>query len=269
MKKILVIQLLLILLAACEKSALTDGSESVARPVVEAYLQPGQNPAVKITRQILFGGSDTVALPIKGLSVVIENGDFAYSLALEGDTIYVGDGSWQPEAGKTYRLKFTYESSDVTAETLVPEKPMGFTASASSIEIPSFDIGGGGGFPTFPDPIELTWQAEPNAYYLVVVENLEPDPEPIFDIPDGDDRPRPTFRSEPEQKSSYEIGFQSFQYYGTHRVILYRLNAEYAALYDDNGNSSQNLTTPYTNVVGGLGIFTGMNADTLTVEVKE
>jgi len=269
MKKILVIQLLLFLLSACEKTALTDGSESVARPVVEAYLQPGQNPALKITRQIPFGSSDTVALPVKNLSVVIESGDFAYSLAFSGDTIYVGDGSWQPEAGKTYLLKFTYEGSEVTAETLVPEKPSGFTASASSIEIPSFDIGSGGGFPTFPDPIELSWQAVPNAYYLVVVENIESDPEAIFDIPDGDDRPRPTFRSEPEQANSYEIGFQNFQYYGTHRVILYRLNAEYAALYDDNGNSSQNLTTPFTNVIGGLGIFTGMNADTLMVEVKE
>jgi hypothetical protein len=50
-------------------------------------------------------------------------------------------------------------------------------------------------------------------------------------------------------------------------LILYHLNADYAALYNDTGNSSQNLTNPTTNIENGLGIFTGINADTLLLNV--
>lgn len=268
MKKILFAAIPLLLFTACEKTALTNASESVARPVVEAYLQPGRLAAVKITRQIPFGSNDTLALPIAGLDVRIESDGVAHTMTFTGDTIYVADNSWQPEAGKTYRLTFEYEGTTVSAETLVPEKPAGFYASAYSLEVPSFDIGSGAP-PSFPEPINLYWQAASDAWYIVVVENIETNPTEIFERPDGDDRPRPVFRSEPEQTNTYEIGFQNFQYYGTHYVILYRLNADYAALYDDNGNSSQNLTTPYSNITGGLGIFSGMNADTLIVEITD
>ncbi|NJO24567.1 MAG: hypothetical protein HC867_00495 [Bacteroidia bacterium] len=46
------------------------------------------------------------------------------------------------------------------------------------------------------------------------------------------------------------------------------MQPEYAALYNSNGNSSQNLTTVPTNVQNGLGIFTGVNADTVFVTVQ-
>lgn len=269
MKKITISLLLLSIFFACEKSALNDASDSLGRPVVESYLQPGRNPSVKVFRQIPFGSTYTTALPIAGLNLRIESDGQNRSLSFTGDTIYAADGSWEPEAGKTYRLFFDYEGSTVTAETIVPAKPTGFYASTSSIEIPSFDIGSGTP-PTFPEPVELNWTSEADAWYLVVVENIESDPKEIYDRPADDDRPPPpTFRSQPEQTNTYTIGFQNFQYYGTHHIILYRLNADYAALYDDNGNSSQNLTTPFTNIEGGLGIFSGMNADTLIMEVKE
>jgi hypothetical protein len=54
-----------------------------------------------------------------------------------------------------------------------------------------------------------------------------------------------------------------------HAVILYKLNPEYSTLYDDSGNSSINLKAPYSNITNGLGIFTGMNADTLYLNVKK
>ena len=273
MKKIFVVQLFLLLLSACEKTALGTASDSVSRPVVEAYLTPGQTPRVRITQQLAFGSSDTTVQPISNLNVVVESDGVARPLFYSpADTAYVADGTWQVEAGKTYQLSFPYNEGTVTAESVIPQKPVGFTVSATTIAIPKFTPGGGGGggFPTFPDPIEMAWTNSDGAYYLVVVENLEADSEAIFEDNGNSNRPpRPTFRSEPEQTSAYQIGFQNFQYYGTHRVMLFRLNAEYASLYDDNGNSSQNLTAPYSNVVGGLGIFTGLNSDTLMVEVTK
>lgn len=271
MNKIFVAQFVLFSLAACEKTSLTTETDSVNRPVVEAYLTPGQNPAVKITYQLAFGSNDTIVQPIQNLQVLIESEGITHTLAyLPSDSMYVADGSWQVEAGKKYSLRFDFNGSTISAESVVPLKPEGFTSSATSIAIPTFgNPGSGGGPPSFPDPIELSWQNNDGVYYLVVVENLEDNPESIFED-DGGDRPAlPTFRSEPDQTDNYQLGIQNFKYYGTHRVVLFRLNAEYASLYDDSGNSSQNLTSPYTNIVGGLGIFTGLNSDTLNVEVTK
>jgi len=276
MKKIFVVQLVLLLvqaflLPACEKTALTTASDSVRRPVVETYLTPGQTPTVKITYQLAFGSTDTVVQPIDNLEVTIETDGIVQPLAYSAaDSVYAADGSWVVEAGKTYRLRFAYNGGLVTAESVVPQKPQGFTASAASIAIPQVGTPGSGGPPSFPDPVTLDWANDDAAYYLIVVENLEEDSEAIFaDNGNSSRPPRPTFRSEPEQTTTFEIGFQNFQYYGLHRVILFRLNAEYASLYDDNGNSSQNLTAPYTNISGGLGIFTGLNSDTLMVNVTK
>jgi hypothetical protein len=272
MKKIIIVQILLFFLSACEKTALITSTDSVSRPVVEAYLSPGHTPEVRISHQLAFGSNDTLVQPILGLNVMLETENLVYPLAYsDADSAYVGDGSWQVLPGKTYLLRFELNGNTITAETFVPLKPEGFTASASSIAIPQFGSpGSGGGSPTIPDPVALTWLNNDGAYYLVVAENLEADPEAIFEESGSDNRPRrPTFRSEPEQTNKYEISFQNFEYFGTHRLVLFRLNAEYASLYDDNGNSSQNLSSPYSNVLGGLGIFTGIHSDTLMLEVTK
>jgi hypothetical protein len=77
------------------------------------------------------------------------------------------------------------------------------------------------------------------------------------------------FRSSPAQNNSTELAGPNFGYYGRYDVILYRINAEYASLYSENGSSSINLSQPYTNVNNGLGIFTGLAADTLRITVTK
>jgi len=49
--------------------------------------------------------------------------------------------------------------------------------------------------------------------------------------------------------------------------VLYHLNPEYAALYKFSGNTSLNIREPTTNIENALGIFTGINADTLKIYV--
>lgn len=269
MKKLIILQIIFIFLSACEKATLSSASGSINLPVVEAYLIAGRTPVVKITYQLALGSSNKILQPIQNLDVFIESDGTNHPLLYSSnDSLYHADAAFQVESGKVYRLHFEYDGATISAETNVPKKPIAFELSGSSIAIqPIGDPTSGGGFPSFPDPIEITWENTDGAYYLIVVENIESNPESIFE--NSEDDPRPTFRSEPEQTSTYELGFQSFTYYGTHRVILYRLNAEYAPLYDDNRNSSQNLSTPYTNVLGGLGIFTGLNADTLSIEVTK
>jgi len=42
-----------------------------------------------------------------------------------------------------------------------------------------------------------------------------------------------------------------------HQIIVYRVNPEYAALYQNSGNSTLSLEEPPTNIENGNGIFTG------------
>ncbi|MEN8230029.1 MAG: hypothetical protein ABFS38_17850, partial [Bacteroidota bacterium] len=105
------------------------------------------------------------------------------------------------------------------------------------------------------------------SYHIVLVENIETDPVPIRSFGDSE-APAPFFRNEPTQGDSYEINPRSFIYFGTHRLVLFQVNPEYAVLYDERDNSSQNLTDPSTTITNGYGIFTGMSSDTLWIEVK-
>lgn len=258
-------------LVACEKADLNTAGQSVNRPVVESFLQPGVAPTVFVKKQIPYGSTDSVQLPIKGLNIAIENVETGekYLLAYTDTSAYVGSG-WQPETGQTYRLSFEYDDNTIVSETTIPTKPVAFKASASSIQVfdPSNFTPGSGTPPSFPDPIELTWDASDGGYYLVVVETAEDSPTLIFSDTTRF-RPFRAFRSAPAQINTHNLDFQSFRYYGTHNVILYHLNAEYAALYESYGSNSTNLTTPYTNINGGLGIFTGVNADTIVVTVTK
>jgi hypothetical protein len=269
MKKILLLSLFLLSLAACEKPALGTLTGSVNRPVVEGFLQPGSTPVVQVKKQLAYGSTDSVQLPVEGLLLQIGDPETGiwYTLTHTDSSAYMADGSWTPVAGKTYQLAFEYNNAAVTAETTVPAKPGDFTTSAVAIAAPVFG-GGTGGPPTFPDPVELNWDASDGGYYLVVVQVAETDPELIFSDTTNF-RPMRAFRSEPQQTNTWQLQPFSFRYYGKHHVILYRLNPEYAALYEDTGSNSNNLTTPFTNISGGLGIFTGVNADTLTVEVTK
>jgi hypothetical protein len=257
--------------AACEKNTLNADTDSVNRPVVEAFLQPGAVPVVFVKKQIPYNGEDTLQLPITDLYITIEQVESGeqYLLQHSDSSAYVGSG-WYPQSGKTYRLRFEYAGETIESETVIPDKPVDFQASALSIQAfdPSGFTPGSGTPPAFPDPIELNWDATDGGYYLVVVESAEDDPELIFSDT-TQFRPFRAFRSTPAQTNVYELNVMSFRYYGAHHVILYHLNPEYAALYESYGSNSTNLSTPYSNVSGGLGIFTGVCADTLVVTVTQ
>jgi len=84
----------------------------------------------------------------------------------------------------------------------------------------------------------------------------------------GDQPPPSLFLNKPTQGSTYEIPFGSFSYYGTHRILLYHVNPDYALLYEDQETSSQNFSTPISGINNGFGIFTGMSSDELLLEIK-
>lgn len=258
--------LLLLCTASCEKET---GSDFTDSPIIEAYLLPGDSVSVHITRQTPFTSDVEYSEDdIDNLNVRIQWNGSEFLLTPQGNGIYT-TGALQVQEGDEFTLLFTFDSRNVSAYTYLPSKPLNFAQSATEIEIERIDSTlSGPPSMTQPDPIELYWDNPDNSYYLLVVENMESYLDPIRDFGD-EDPPTNIFRKKPTQSAAEELRSMEFQYYGTHRIILYHVLPDYASLYDDNNTSSQNITNPSTSIVNGYGIFTGLNSDTLYVEVKE
>jgi hypothetical protein len=260
-KIILIVTIVIITISACTKKK-NDWPDAL--PVVEAYLAPGQIPAVQITQELLYGSSGTPA-PISGLTVQIVHVGKSYTLHESGPGRYISS-SLPIIAGDTYQLSFTYNGREVTATTVVPPSPAPVTASTTEMVVPQ--IGSG---LSIPDPIQFSWHNPEEAYCLMVVRNMEANPQPItFNIGDQIiEKPEPVFRMPPTRGRQQQLSLGRFSYYGRHAVLVYRIQPEYAALYENSGNSSLNLQAPATNIQNGLGIFTGVHAaDTIWVQVR-
>jgi hypothetical protein len=236
-------------------------------PVVESYLIQTKPVSVKIARKTPYDYN---------VALSDENLDLLQVKILYNDQIRlipsVGNGEYKdatfiPQEGVTYKLEFEFNNQTVSSSTEILSKPVNYKQSVSQINMAGIDFSTRPPTrPAMPDPVKLSWTNDDNSFYMVVIENMETVPTAINDY--GDKQPPGRFfRNAPTQTNQYEIPSMQFQYYGRHRLILYHLNADYAALYNDTGNSSQNLTNPTTNIENGLGIFTGINADTLLLNV--
>jgi hypothetical protein len=259
---------LLGLLAAALPSCTKD-SQSPAfddQPVVEGYLVAGQPVHITISRQIAASANVVYATDdINNLQVFLIHNGISYPLQAQGNGVYT-DSSLVIAEGERYTLSFAYNQKTVTGTTSIPARPQNYSQSVSSISVEKMDSTTGppaGGF-TRPDPVVLSWTNTDASYYMTVAQNLATNPELIRDTTN---RPLVTFRNEPGIEETYSINSFQFAFFGQYRLVLFHLNPDYARLYGNNSNSSQNLTSPETTLQNGLGIFTGMSTDTLFLEV--
>jgi len=267
--KLLIIVLAIVILESCQKTEVADFQD---KAVVEAYLFAEQIPVVKISKLIPFSGSATFSdMDIDKLSIQITEKSTGKIFLMSS----MGEGKYKNEllqvkTGETYSVTFPYNGEVVDATTTVPGKPQKVKATPTSVTVTqpgemSGEPGGGG--PGRPSDILITWENSEKSYYLIVVQNMETAPVAIYDEDEEDERPSMSFRSEPTQADSCKINSMTFQYYGRHRVIVNKIQPEYALLYSNNSNSSQSLTEIHANVTNGFGIFTAINSDTLFVRV--
>lgn len=268
--------LLLIVIAELTSCNKLDYSEFTDIPIVESYLRPGDYVRLTVSRQIPFSSNVTFSSDdIDALSIKITNNNSDYILTPLGGGKYI-DSTLIVAEGERYDLSFIYNSKNVRAYTEIPSRPLNFTQSATSVSVmrmdstfmPAGGAGGGGGMWEMPEPFTLTWGNEDDSYYIVIIENMEETLDPVRDFGD-DERPEGKFRKAPTTSSGLEMRPQEFQYFGNHRIILYHVLPDYASLYEEKTNSSQNLTNPSTAIMNAYGIFTGLNADTLYLQVEE
>lgn len=247
---------------ACEKENLSV-SNTADLPVVQAYLFPGLTPEMKIFRQAPFEVAADTLPTINGLDPIIAVDGVDYLLTQNTGGSYVAPAELVIEAGKTYTLSFEHEGSMVNAATPVPAKPVGFSRSTSTLDLSDFPF-------SASDPVTLSWENPENDFHQILIEYAETDSTEL-ELFSGrpSDSGGPGAATSPQQTNTFDVRPLSVSYVGTHRAILYRVTADYAVFAQDDGGTSVNLTAPFTNVENGLGIFTGVSADTLTFIVRE
>lgn len=264
-------------LMACEQESIEDIETQTA--VVEGYLHAGQPvDSIELTQSFSYAQIDTFIHTLDDLEPVLIRGEEVYPLFPVGNGIYQ-NREVLIEAGAVYKLEFNWLGETISAETYIPEKKEA-ELSAEEIEMEKVEFAGGfpgGGFPGMNavDPVDIRWNNSEGDYYYVVIKNIEEDPEYINDLiadfeANNGGRRRFSFISAPEITDVYSINPQrDLTQFGTHRVVVYRVNPEYAALYETSNNSTLSLSQPPTNVQNGLGLLTGVSSDTLYLEVKK
>ena len=259
---------------ACEKQSIEDIETKTA--VVEGYLHNGQSvDSLKITQSFSYSQLDTNVISLNGLNVLLSESTNQYALTSLGNGIYQ-NSEVTIEQEKSYRIDFEWEGRNISAETYIPAKKEAYL-SMNEVEIPKIELGSiGGGFNTgVTDPIEITWDNIEGDFYYILIRNIESSPEYVNEnaaasVEANGGASRFVFITEPQISDFYAIDARrQLTQYGTHQVIVFRVNPEYASLYESSGNSTLSLEQPQTNVENGLGIFTGVNSDTLYLEVKK
>ncbi len=239
-----------------------------SKPVVEAFISAESDTvAINITEMIpyLSEEGDTVANPLTGLSVYLIIQDERYlltELAGETGTYYALNTSIDLAEGDS--LSFESEVGDlpISGSTWIPPKPESVKISNN---VMYYEVGTPGSMMNAPS-LYVSWDNPDGGFYYVSMMNIEADPEPVNEnIADAPIRSQ----APPSQADQFEIRLRNIMYFGTHQVILYHVNQEFANLFDNPTMNSVNISEPPTNIENGLGIFSGISADTLYFEVKK
>lgn len=262
--------IMLISLEGCEKTDMS--SEGDIKLVLNAYIYENEPVThVRLSESLPFTSTDSLFPLISDASISIQWQDGKFPL-LSSDSAgfyHCPDSNLRIISGDKYMIEIIRGKNILTAQTTVPQKPDSLSLSAASIEIDP-DMSPWEMRQAGIADIEVTWSNPNGEYFYVLVENMEENPEDIEFGFSGFGGMRRNFRflSRPFITDTYIIRvFLSVQQYGTHRVKLFRVNHEYADLYENREQDSRNLTEPLSNVHNGLGIFTAFSYDEAYFEV--
>lgn len=235
--------------------------------VVEGYLFQGEPvDSVHLTLTLPFESSDTVFEPVTeaGISIYWDGRQYILDNIGNGYYSYSGEGL-SVNQGENYSISILYRGREITSSTIVPLMPEGVELSDTIVYVDTTFSFGPPGQNDDDSGVVISWTNPDNSYFYVLIENSDSTASDIEfdtgDFPSGFEPPSRmfTFRSEPFQGNEYTINPRLLEKYGKHKIKIYRVNQEYADLYENRQQDSRNLTEPNTNIKGGLGIFTAFS----------
>ena len=255
----------LLVAAACPLACSdTTGPEEDARQVVvEAFLFAGEPvDHVRLTETVPLGEDPSLAPTVDDAIVTLVRGSERWVLSrLEepGGYGYAGD-DLEIREGDVFRIEVEAFGRTATGETIVPAPPVGVELDTDRLEVPEL-------VPGSFDPgvlqslrITVTWENPEAGMHFVDVEGLDPGAESILPGFIGGRAGRFRLRSAPTEEAFHTISLPQLEHLGTHRAIVYRVNREYADLYNNRVQDSRDLNEPPSNIRGGLGVFSAFNS---------
>lgn len=268
-KTLLTALLGLLLLAGCDA---VDASSDAPELVVEAFLftdQPVDN--IRVTEAIplaALDAADSLEVPVNDATVTLTRDGVVFPLVSSGsDGFYHYAGTDLVVAeGDAFRLTVERGGTSIQARTVVPRQPESVALSSDEIEVIRLEIGpfgvtNPGGADAVRESLQnarisVTWDNTDADLHFVVVESLT-DGAPDYILPEFVRDQAEQFRlvTEPTDLGVYDVDLRSMETFGDYQVIVYRVNAEYADLYDSREQDSRDLNEPASNIEGGLGVF--------------
>lgn len=250
------------IISSCKKDNSNIGNVNL--PVVESYLIPGNVIQVKLYQQKSLTDTAKYGAAITGQKVYLSDGSTKVLLTESGTGIYTYSNANFLVTGKTYTLQFNYQSFNVSASTTMPAKPTNFVTALGTIAISSTS--------TNPDQSttvldRLSWDNPDSLNHVLVFYNAD---EKDFPVNTFSSSSRPyNFTLNTNRSSFFNLTQNIFPYYGPYQIVLISVNQEYVDLLNSNtsGASTSNLNNVPTNIANGFGIFTAMQADTVSLNV--
>jgi hypothetical protein len=270
MKKLIFFVVIVAAMMGCEESSpLLPETEQV---VVKAYLYANEPVTdIQLTTTYAITSEDTAGLPINDAVVSLEKNGQRYQLvSTPGDSGYYhyAGNDLEVNIGDKFEIIVEYNGKAVTGETIIPPPPKNIALSTDRFVIDTSNIGG---FFNDTSSVAVTWEQESeDDYYFIVIRNIESTLEHIDTRFSGRFNRFGSFRSRPIQDNEYLIRRFDLTYKGKHEARVYRVNQEYADLYEFGLQDSRNLNEPKTNIKKGLGVFAGFSSvvTRFTVETK-
>ena len=244
--------------------------------VIQAYLFTGEPVTAVSVTGVLPIDADSTEVPelISDAQItLIKNGvryDLVPTVGEPGQYDYPG-ADLTIAAGDAFQLEVTYGDRSATAETVVPSPPTGLLMSADSLIVPEFGGGrggrGGGGGAILAAAVVARWSNPASELHFVVIDNVELNPL-ILPTTEIFSRFAARIVQRPTAADSSTVTLLTLTHFGSHRLKLYRINDEYADLYEGLNQDSRDLNEPPSNIHGALGVFSAFSADSAFFTVR-
>ncbi len=243
--------------------------------VIQAYIFTGEPvTAVSVSGVLPIDADSTeVAELISDAQITLIRGGVRYDLVPTvgeaGKYEYPGS-DLTIAVGDVFQLEATYGSRTATAETVVPSPPTGLVLSADSLIVPEFGGGRGGRGgqgSLLAAGVTARWSNPASELHFAVIDNVEPAPE-ILPTTEIFSRFAARIVQQPTAADSSIVTLLTLTHYGSHRLKLYRINDEYADLYQGLNQDSRDLNEPPSNIHGALGVFSAFSSDSAFFVVR-
>jgi Domain of unknown function (DUF4249) len=245
--------------------------------VMEAYIFSNENVKnIKITETLPIESGDTIAPAIEDAMVILKKESQEYFLQFEkiSKTYFYSGNNLQVKPNDLFKITVTNKSRTATATTVVPQPTKGLQLSDDKINIPQIQL-------NLSTQAQLTalfanarltvnWDNPEDELHFIAIESLDKF-DPIFpsNFPSTIVGLFRTFRfvSAPNRNHSYDIVGLSLETYGRYRVKVYRVNKEYADLFENQTQDSRDLNEPPSNVTNAFGLFSAFASDSAFFDV--